>query len=76
MYRTDTEQAVFMEVQETELGLADAHRVSQHGLEYRRQLARRRADDAEHIRRRGLLLQRLVQFAGEPRDLRFMASNG
>ena len=41
--------------QRAELGLADAHRILQHGLEHRF-LARRGADDAQHLRRRGELL--------------------
>ena len=44
--------------QVAELGLADAGRVFQHRLEYRLQLAGRRTDDAQHLSRRGLLLQR------------------
>ena len=36
----------------------------QHGLEHRLQLAGRAADDLQHLRGRGLLLQRLAQVVG------------
>src|SRR5215831_3478905 len=49
-----------------ELGLADADCVLKHGLEYGLQLARRRTDDAEDVRSRGLLLQRLAQLVEQP----------
>ena len=42
-----------------ELGFADARRVCQHRLEHRLQLAGRARDDVQHLRGRGLLLQRL-----------------
>src|SRR6516225_9080071 len=45
--------------QVTELGPADTGRVFQHGAEHRLQLAWRAGDDTQHLRRRGLLLQRL-----------------
>ena len=44
-------------------GLAEPRRIRQHGLEHRLQLAGRAGDDAEHLRGRGLLLQRLGQLA-------------
>ena len=47
-----------------ELGLADARRVLQHRLEHRLQFARRAGDDLQHLRGRGLLLQRLGQIVG------------
>ena len=49
---------------DAELGLANARRVLQHGVEHRLQLAGRAADDLEHLRGRGLLLQRLAQIVG------------
>src|SRR5262249_4593672 len=52
-----------IEDQVTELGLADAHGVCQHSLEHRFQLTGRTADDAEDLGGRGLLLQRLGEFA-------------
>jgi hypothetical protein len=45
---------------DAEMRLADAHRICQHRLKDRFELARRAADDAEHLRGRGLLLQRLA----------------
>ena len=50
--------------QRAELGLADARRIFQHGLEDRLQLAGRAGDDLQHLRRRGLLLQRLGEIVG------------
>src|SRR5262245_64144457 len=47
----------FASIQNAELGLADASRILQHRLEHRLQLARRTANDAQHLRRRSLLLQ-------------------
>ena len=51
------------QIQGAELGLADARRVRQHGLEHRLQLAGRARDDLQHLGGRGLLLQRLGQLA-------------
>src|SRR6516225_4707780 len=42
--------------QGSKLGLADTSRIFQHGLEHWLQFAGRRADDAQHLRGRGLLL--------------------
>src|SRR5262249_14100801 len=49
------------DVQRADLRLAEAHRVFQHRLEYRLQLARRTADDLQHLGGRRLLLQRFAQ---------------
>src|SRR5262249_21202829 len=49
----------FIEVEHPELGPADASCARQHCLEHRLQFARRAADDLQHLRGRGLLLQRL-----------------
>src|SRR5262249_34502439 len=49
--------------QVTEFGLADAGRVLQHGVEHSLKLAGRARDDLEHLRGRGLLLQRLRQIS-------------
>src|SRR5215469_11480850 len=48
-------------IQRTELGVADTRSILQHSLEHRLKIARRRTDDAQHIRRRSLLLQRFAQ---------------
>jgi hypothetical protein len=60
----------------SELGLADAYRVRQHGLKHGLQLAGRRTDDLQHLGGRRLLLQRLgeiiralAQFIEQPRVL-------
>ena len=55
--------------QEPELGLADADRILQHGLEHRLEVARRARDDLQHLRGRRLLLQRLAQFVEQARVL-------
>src|SRR5215471_9702877 len=47
------------QIQVCELGLAEPRGVRQHGLEHPLQLSRRTRNDAEHLGRRGLLLQRL-----------------
>src|SRR5262245_40553720 len=60
--RNAPECAIFIEHHAAEVGLAYARRVLQHGLEYGLELARRTRDDAQHLRGRRLLLQRLGQF--------------
>ncbi len=47
-------------------GVADAHGICQHRLKNRFEISWRTADDAQHIRSRRLLLQRLAQFAEQP----------
>src|SRR5262249_49264876 len=66
-YRTIS---VTLEAEErAELGLANMHRILQHGLEHRLQLTRRSADNLEHVGCRSLLLQRFPQFVEQPRIL-------
>src|SRR6516164_2440086 len=60
---------VFSADQQTGRGFADACRILQHGPEYGLQLTWRRADDAQHICRRCLLLERLPQLIEQPRVL-------
>ena len=55
--------------QSAELGLADARRVLQHGLEHRLQFAGRAGDDPQHLGGRRLLLQRFAQLVEQPRVL-------
>ena len=76
MRRRHHEAASLGHPQIAELGLADPRRILQHGLEHRLQLARRALNDAQHVRRRRLLLQRfgeivgaLAQFVEQPRIL-------
>src|ERR1700731_1557236 len=69
MHGNGTEAIAFAEVHRAEFGLADASRVLEHGLEHRLQLAGRRTDDAQYVRRGRLLLQRLPQFVEQPRVL-------
>ena len=56
-------------IQHAKLGMAQTRGVLQCGLKHRLQLAGGRADDAQHFRGRGLLLQRLAQLALEQREL-------
>src|SRR6516165_10810324 len=58
-----------VQVQISEDGLADARRIRQHRLEHGLKFARRRADDAQYLGGRRLLLQRLPQFIEQPRVL-------
>jgi hypothetical protein len=50
-----------------ELGLAKAHRVLQHRVEYRLQLAGRTADDLQDLRCGRLPLERFAQLVEQPR---------
>ena len=63
MRRSDAKNLSFAEIHVSELGLANARRVCEHGLEYRLQLPGRRRDDLQHLGGRGLLLQRLAEIA-------------
>ena len=54
---------------DAEFRIADTRGVFEHGRKDRLQLAGRRTDDAQDIRRRRLLLQRLPQFIEQPRVL-------
>src|SRR5262249_41294822 len=53
----------------SKLGTADSDGIFQHRLKNRFKLARRTADDPEHVGSRRLLLQRLPQLAQQPRVL-------
>ena len=63
MLRDAVERFALVTEQSAELGLADAHRVFQHGLEYGLQLAGRARYNLKHLRGRGLLLQRFGEIA-------------
>jgi hypothetical protein len=43
--------------------ITQAHRLVEHRVEHRREVARRRIDDLQHLSGRGLLLQRLTDLA-------------
>ena len=51
------------------VSLAQPRRSLDHCLEHRREIAGRGIDDAQHLGRRGLLLQRLARLGDEPRVL-------
>src|SRR6516165_1943708 len=63
-YRASQQHVQFRRpaVDVSELGVADTYRVRQHGLENRLQFTWRTADNAQHLRRGRLLLQRLSKF--------------
>ena len=50
-------------------GLAQSHRLFQHRVEHRRQIAGRGVDHLQHLGGRGLLLQRLALLGQQPRVL-------
>src|SRR5258707_7358490 len=60
VHRSGAEAVALAEVKRTELGLADAGCVLEHGLEHGLQLARGTADDFQHIGGRRFLLQRVT----------------
>src|SRR5262245_31340097 len=60
--RDVTKSVSIVQAQSAKLSVAEPCCVRQHGLENRLQLSRRTADDLQHLRGRGLLLQRLGQF--------------
>src|SRR6516162_6541801 len=57
------------EKQGAESGFAELCRIRQHGLKDRPQLAGGRTDNAQHLRRCGLLLKRLAKLVEQPRVL-------
>src|SRR5262249_24271676 len=58
-----------------DVGLAQSGRRLDESVEHGLQIERRAANDAEHVGRRSLLLQRLVALAGEPGDICFLAGS-
>ena len=66
MCRNETYGVAFDAVDSTKLGIADSHRILQHGFEHRLKVAGRTGYNPQHIRRRRLLLQR---FGKLPRAL-------
>ena len=64
MHRDGAESICFADIQSSELGLAESSGILQHGLKDRLQLPGRTADDTQHLRGRGLLLQRLAEIVG------------
>jgi hypothetical protein len=63
-------------VQNPKINLAKVRRIREQHLEHALKIARRAADDAQHLGSRRLLLQRLAQLAGEPCDFLFVTSLG
>ena len=61
--RDRAEPAILAQPHDPKLGCAKAGRVRQNGIEDSLQFSGRSTDDAKHLRRRRLLLQRLGQFA-------------
>lgn len=58
-----TEAARVAKQENTELGLTEARRVREHGLEYRLEVAGRARDDLQHLGGRRLLLQCFAELA-------------
>ena len=68
--RLDKPQAIiFPAIDIARLGLAYPRSVLQHGLKHRLQIAGRRTDNLQHVRRGRLLFERLPQFVERPRVL-------
>src|SRR5262249_49478887 len=57
-HRGNAERISLIEIQHAEFGLADAHRVLQHGLKHGLKLTGRAGNDLQDLGSRGLLLQR------------------
>src|SRR5262249_18494109 len=62
MHRTHVQCAILVQVQHAELGVANTHRVFEHGIEHGLEGTRRARYDLEHLAGRRLLLQRFTQF--------------
>jgi hypothetical protein len=69
VHRNRTKGVAFAQVKCSELSLAEARRVLQHGLEHRLEFTRRAGDDAQHLRGRRLLLQCLGKLPPRLREL-------
>src|SRR5207248_5386955 len=59
-----------------ELSLTEPRGALRHGVKHRLHVSRRARDDAQHLRGRHLLFQRLAQFAGKHLDLLFWVDEG
>jgi hypothetical protein len=70
------DNAIVRTKQNPELGFADARGIFHYGLEYWLKRARRRTDDAKHIRCRELLFPSLIQLSCECCELCFLARGG
>src|SRR5262245_14448880 len=64
MHWSRPEAVALAQPQYAEPGAADARSVAQHSLEHRLKVAGRTGNDLQHLRGRGLLLQRLTQVVG------------
>ena len=71
MQADTTKLVTLAEEQAGEFGFAQARRVRQYGIEHRLQVAGRTRNDVQHLRGRGLLLQRLGEFTGARFELLF-----
>src|SRR5262249_3068482 len=69
VYRSEAKFVPIPHIQTPEIGLTDASRVIQHGLEHGSDLARRAGKDTKHLRRHALQLQRFPQLVEQPRVL-------
>ena len=72
MERNCAEGTSIIEVERTELSLANSRSVLQYRVEDRVKLSRRAGDNGQYLRSCGLTLQRFVQFTSKPNDLRLL----
>src|SRR5215831_5656570 len=69
VHRSEAKLVPIPHIQTPEIGPTDASRAIQHGLEHGCDLARRAGNDTQHLRRRGLPLQRFPQLVEQARVL-------
>ena len=67
--RRSVEEFAVIGPQCAERGTAQLHRLVQHSIEHRGEVAGRRVDDLQYFGSRGLLLQGLARLGQEPRVL-------
>src|ERR1700740_2223602 len=66
---SNLEMVALMSPKHAESRVAEMHRLFEHRVEHRRQIAWRRVDDLQYLGSRGLLLQCLASLGKEPRVL-------
>src|SRR5215470_2634843 len=69
---TERHEAGTLSLKSVERGitrLTQVHRLFEHRVEYRLEVARRRIDDPQHLGGRGLLIQRLSRLGQQPHIL-------
>ena len=74
MRRNEVEGVAVPTVDVSERGIAERTAFASMAWKHRLKITRRATDNLKHLRCRRLLLQRLVQFAGKPSDLRLSSA--